>query len=88
MKIKKDYVLRQMADVWVVMPIGDEVVNFNGMITLNESGALLWRKLEESADLDALTDALTSEYDVAADQARADAEAFCQDLVSAGCMEM
>lgn len=88
MKLKSEYVLRQVADVWVVMPIGEEVLNFNGMLTLNETGAFLWKKLEEGADIEELTAALTSEYDVAAAHARADAEAFCQELLSAGCVDL
>ncbi len=88
MKVKSEYVLRQVADVWVVMPIGEEVLNFDGMLTLNESGALLWRKLEEGADREALVAALISEYDVAADRAGIDVEAFCHKLLSAGCVDL
>ena len=88
MKIKSEYVLRQVADVWVVMPIGDEVLSFNGMLTLNETGAFLWRELEKGADIDALTDALILEYDVTAQRARDDVKAFCQELLSAGCVDI
>ena len=42
MKLKEDFLLRQVADTWVVMPIGQEMLDFNGMLTLNETGAFLW----------------------------------------------
>ena len=88
MKIKDNFLLRQVADTWVVMPIVQEMLDFNGMLTLNETGALLWQKLQEGADLDGLVAALTAEYDVSAEEAKADAAAFCQKLLDAGCAEV
>ena len=87
MKTKDNFLLRQVADTWVVMPIGQEMLDFNGMLTLNETGAFLWQKLEEGADLEGLVTALTAEYDVSAEEARADAEEFCRKLLQAGCAE-
>ena len=46
MGLKEDFVLRQVADTWVVLPLGESSVDFNGMLTLNNSGAMLWRVLE------------------------------------------
>ena len=87
MKIKNNFLLRQVADTWVVMPIGQEMLDFNGMLTLNETGAFLWQKLQEGVDLEGIVTALTAEYDVPAEIARADAEEFCQKLISAGCAQ-
>ena len=44
MKINENFVLRQVVDTYVVLPIGQATVDFNGMVTLNESGAFLWRQ--------------------------------------------
>ena len=87
MKIKKDYVLRQVADTWVVLPLGDAAVDFSGMLTLNESGAMLWRVLEQGADREKLTAALLVEYEVSSQQAMADVDAFLNKLLQAGCLE-
>ena len=87
MKIKKDYVLRQVADTWVVLPLGDAAVDFSGMLTLNESGAMLWRVLEQGADREKLTAALLDEYEVSRQQAMADVDAFLNKLLQAGCLE-
>lgn len=87
MKIKNNFLLRQVAETWVVMPIGQEMLDFNGMLTLNETGAFLWQKLQEGADLEALVAALTAEYDVDADTARTDAQAFLDKLTASGCTE-
>ena len=88
MKLLKDgFVLRHVADTWVVMPLGQMSLDFNGMLTLNETGALLWKTLEQGGDAEALVSALTAEYDVSAEIARADVEAFLEKLKNAGCME-
>jgi len=87
MKLKENLLLRQVADTWVVVPVGQDMLDFNGMINLNETGALLWQKLEAGADLDELTSALTAEYDVSPEEARADAQAFCSKLMEVGCLE-
>lgn len=87
MKLKADYVLRQIAGAWVVLPIGETAVDFSGMLRLNESGAMLWRILEQEADKQALVDALTGEYNVSSVQADADVEEFLDKLVQAGCLE-
>ena len=87
MKLNKNYVLRPVADTWVVLPLGAEAINFNGMLTLNESGVLLWQTLEKGGDLEALADALMAEYIVDRKDALADAEAFLEKLRKVGCVE-
>ena len=87
MKLKEDFVLRQVADTWVVLPLGAASVDFNGMLTLNETGAFLWQQLQNGAAADALVSALTAEYDVTPAQAAADVQAFCQKLLDVGCAE-
>ena len=70
MKLKKDFVLRQVADTWVVLPVGSATADFNGMMTLNASGALLWKSLEQGSDREGLALALISEYIVSLEQAQ------------------
>lgn len=87
MKIKEGYVLRQVADLWVVLPLAEETVNFNGMLKLNECGALLWKELERGCELEDLVDAVLAEYRVTREQARTDAAAFLENLSKVGCLE-
>lgn len=84
MKLKENFVLRQVAGTWVVMPVGAATLDFNGMLTLNETGALLWQAIQQGTDP---VEALTAEYDVACDQAAADVEEFIGKLRAAGCLE-
>lgn len=87
MKIKQDFILRQVADTWVVLPLGDTSVNFNGMLTLNESGALLWKMLERGADQEQLEETLLTEYNISREIAATDVELFLCRLEDAGCLE-
>lgn len=87
MRIKEGYVLRQVADLWVVLPLAEETVNFNGMIKLNECGALLWKELERGCELDGLVDAVLAEYRVTREQARTDVAGFLEKLSEVGCLK-
>ncbi len=88
MKIKKDFVLRHVVDTWMVMPIGEQSSKLGGMLTLSESGVILWKALEQDCNMDVLTKALTDEYDVTVDKARADAAKFVENLIQLGCIDV
>ena len=86
-RIKDGFVLRQIADTWVVIAIGETMMDFNGMMTLNETGVFLWNSIGEENSIEALTQALTKEYEVSHAQAEEDVKAFCDKLVDIGCAE-
>lgn len=87
MRIKDNFVLRQVADTWCVLPLGEATLNLNGMLTLNDSGAMLWQALEKGGSKDSLVDVLLSEYDVTREQALADVEEFIEKLCKVDCIE-
>lgn len=63
MKLKDGFILREVAGQTVVLPTGEEL-DLNMMITLNETGAFLWKQLETENDEAGLVAALLAEYDV------------------------
>ena len=87
MKLKDNYALRQVADTWVVLPLGSATLEFNGMLTLNEAGAILWKALEQGGSREALADALTKKYVVDHAQALNDVDEFLEKLSKVGCLE-
>lgn len=87
MKIKNNFVLRNVADTWVVLSMGNPNAGFDGMLTLNESGVVLWKAMENGCDKNALVKVLTDEYDVSEEVALADVEIFIDKLSSVGCIE-
>lgn len=87
MKIKENFALRQVAGTWVVLPLASATLNFNGMLTLNETGCMLWNLLKQGSTREALATALTDEYDVTFEQALADVDEYLNKLDKAGCIE-
>lgn len=87
MKLKENYVLRRVANTWVVLPIGEETVNFNGMLRLNETASVLWTALEKGGSREDLANALTAEYDVTYERALTSVDNFLNMLGQAGCLE-
>ena len=87
MKINDKFVLRQVAGAWIVLSIAEKTVDFNGMLTLNETGLMLWKLLEQGSTREALVQALTDEYDVTYEQALADVDEYLEKLKRVGCLE-
>lgn len=80
MKISKEFVLREIAGSYIVVPFGENTVSFNAMITLNETGAFLWKLLQEDKSAEELIDELLKEYDVDFNRAKEDIADFLEKL--------
>ena len=75
MKVVKGFALRPLGNEYLLIAESVDLVNFNAMITLNESAAYLWRNVadKDSFDADTLTELLLAEYEVSPEQAKKDA---------------
>lgn len=82
MKIKSGFMLREIAGQWVIVPLGSRVVEFKSIMTLSESGAILWKLLEKGADEDEMVRALLAEYDADEALVRQDVHAFVESIVN------
>jgi len=80
MKMKDGFMLRQIVGTWLVVPVGERVVDFNGMITLSDTGAFLWKQLTEERDKNQLLASLLNEYEVDERTAEADLDEFIERL--------
>ena len=87
MRIKNDFILRQVADNYLVVAVGDAVKDFNGIINLNETGAFLWKILENGATEEELVKKLTEEYDVTEETAKRDVGTFVAKLAEANLLK-
>ncbi len=70
------YLFRSIAGETVLVPVGEAALNFNGMASLNETGAFLWNLLEEKRTVEELSAALAKEYELSKEQGREDCEEF------------
>lgn len=88
MKIKEGFILKEIAGSYVVVPVGEDLVDFSLMITTNETGAFLWNHLLNDVTASQLVDALKSEYEGASDDVlSADVDEFVSLLKENGILE-
>ena len=80
MKLKSTIILRKIAGETILVPVGDDAVRVNGLITVNEVGALICEQLKEERTVDALVAAVTAQFDVDAQTARAEIASFIHTL--------
>ena len=80
------FIKRKIGTQFVIVAIGEATKRFNGMITVNETGSFIWDQLEKDITLDELTAAITAEYEVDTDTARADATRFIETLKEVGAL--
>lgn len=84
MKIKKEFILRSVGAENVVVAVGEQSRNFNGIIRLNETGKFLWEFLQVDVTEEFLADKLTDNYEISKEQAMADVKRFTERLKEAG----
>lgn len=76
MKIKNQYVLKEIAGENIVIPTGQEAVSFNGIITLNNSAKMLFKKLQKETKQEDLIRLFLETYNVDEATAVNDVEDF------------
>ena len=71
MRIKKDFVLREVCGQRVIMGEGLGAINFGKLLALNETAGWIWNQAKEMGDftIEALADKLCEEYEVTAEEA-------------------
>lgn len=87
MKIKDGFILRQVADTYIVVAVGEEAKKANVMVTLNETGGFLWEKLTTGATEDELLEAILDTYEIDEETARADVNAFIEKVSDSNLIE-
>ena len=87
MKIKKGFIVRQIAGQNVAIAIGEMSKKFHGMIKLNDTGLFIWNLLQNDVTEDEIVAAMTSEYEVDKETATADVRRIVGVLKDAGIVE-
>ena len=80
MKIKPGFILRDIDNQTIVIPVGTTAAKFNGMITLRGTGKFLWELLNEEQTEESLLQAVLANYDVAEAIAASDIKSFLGSL--------
>lgn len=80
MKLCGEFVIRQVMDQTVAIPVGQTALQLNGMILLNDVSKVIWDCLECETDVESIVTALTDAFEVSADEARIDSLEFLDKL--------
>lgn len=80
MQLKNNYVIREIMGETILVPVGDHLLEFNGLITLNELGVFILNAIPDAEDEDQIVDKILEEYDVDRDTAKADVIEFLNKL--------
>lgn len=84
MRVEKEFVLREIAGDYIIIPTGKTVLEFNGLLTVNEVGVSLWKMLQKEVTLEELVQGILEEYDVDEAVAREDIMEFLDRLYEGG----
>lgn len=80
MVIKKEFVLREIAGEYVLVPIGNAANEFQGLFPLSESGAKIWKMIPDAENADFIIDKLLEEYEIDRETLEADVNEFLDTL--------
>ena len=88
MKIKEGFKLRSICGVYVVTASGPTQVNFNKLISLNDTAAYLWQEIEgKEFSVKDLSDLLFDKYEIDRETADRDSEAIASKWIEVGIVE-
>jgi hypothetical protein len=80
LKIKDGFLLKKIAGDYMVVPVGDNLVDVGAMIVLNETGVFLWEQMKDDKSEEQLTEAIVGEYGVDRACAAEDVREFVGEL--------
>ena len=80
MKINKEFILREIAGEYILVPVGSTSLEFNGLISINEVGVLIWQELQKECDVSNIVSKILEEYEIDEETAYKDVEEFILNL--------
>lgn len=89
MRIIEGFVLRNIMGQDALVGEGINQVNFNKLITMNESAAYLWQNIgEKNFEISDLVDLLVEKYGIDLERAEMDAEKIAAQWLDVGIMKV
>lgn len=84
LKIKEGFIVREILDSYMAVPVGERTRDVHGVIALNETGAFLWKMLEEDTSEDKLIASMVKEYEITEETAKDDIKEYLSFLREKG----
>jgi hypothetical protein len=87
MKRKADFMVQNVGGENLLVPLGGQVMDLNGLVTLNDTGACVWELLAQERTADELAAAVAARFDVDGATALTDVRAFLDEITRLGLVE-
>lgn len=87
MKLKGEYMLREIAGESVAIPVGSTALDFNGLICINAVGDVIWRGLQADKTRDEILQDILDKFEVSRDEATVDLDEFLNRLKKCNLLE-
>lgn len=87
MKLKSGYLLRTVADTNIVVPIAERVIEFKGMMTLNDVAASVWefmKSQDRDYEYNEILEFVLSEFDIDKETAEKDLKNLLEKMETNG----
>lgn len=87
MKIRKGFVVREIAGEIIAVPTGELVKEFQEIITLTKSAKFVWDLLQEDRTIEDVKSKLVEKYKIDEERVQKDVEQFIEELRKANIIE-
>lgn len=88
MKLSFDFSIQEVADKFIAVAKNRETGTVEQVFSLNETGALILKGLQESKDIPTITEQLLTHYDVQPEEAESEVKAFIDMLIKNGLVSL
>lgn len=80
----EDFILREIAGEAVLVPVGESTKKLNGMISLNETFAFIWRQFQQPNTIENVVSATKEYYEDNNDEIEKDIIKFVEESLQYG----
>lgn len=87
MKLKYNFVIRNVGGNFVAVASGDDSILFNGMVKLNKTGAFIFEQLKQETTVEEIAGKFIEKYDVTKAQAIKDVACCVENFRAHGIIE-
>lgn len=87
-RASQDYIYRKIADTYVLIAVGGNIANFNGYVSINETAAVLWERLQTPSTAETLQQVLVEKYGIDRRQAAKDVQDFLDEMIQHDMVEV
>ena len=84
MKVNGEFILREVVGEYVLVPVGETALKFNGIVSLNDVGAEIWKGLQQGENREALLCRILDAFEVGREEAEQDLSEFLGNLEENG----